>query len=396
MSVSGVGSNSQQKIRNPNSGVAVAAEQGGVNPQDTLSASEAPPPTIMTAPKSAGAATGVFSRTVCAGMAGLMLATVLTGCNQAPNVGQLASQTATPETQAAVNNFFKAAEADKGSTQDVSHKVIDQIKNYATTSGKSMADITAAVVASAQEHPAVAITVLLGTGAVSGALLQQAGVPGAVADYAAATINGIGQATSNSADAVKAWVANNPKTSILIGAGLAVGVGYVVYEHMQPKAPVPQTEAQKQLVKSMDDLERQATAEQSGDAAVQSKDIQHSLLQTIQDYANRTGESSEAAAKDVGKYMISHPALSAAVILAAGTAGGIALQKAGVPASVATLATTMLASAQANGQAGLGTVTNAISNHPVVSAVVGTGLAAGAAYLLYEYAQPVPVSPVVP
>ena len=83
--------------------------------------------------------------------------------------------------------------------------------------------------------------------------------------------------------------------------------------------------------------------------------------------------------------MMAHPGVTAAVILASGTATGILLQKAGVPDKLALLAGTAFDVASAKTQNGLSGLVTTIKENPVITAVVVSALAAGAGYLAHEY-----------
>jgi ElaB/YqjD/DUF883 family membrane-anchored ribosome-binding protein len=338
-----------------------------------------------------------YARITASVLVGVMGAVALTGCNPSTPAASSTSQTqADKQLDAAFARAEKAIEGAKSgdakaAAQAVTRDLVTQIRDYAKTSGKSAAEVSAKIKDYAIAHPAVSITILLAAGVTSGVVLEKYGVPETVASAIGSAVTAATSGASNGLSAIEDYVKAHPFVSAAVGVAAAAAVGYLVYQAVTPaaQAPAPVTPEQKNLVASLDNLEQEATTAK-GDTQNEAQSINKRFMDRVADYAKQTGKSAREVADDVGQYMISHPAVSAAVILAAGTTAGVVLEHAGVPEKVAAVAGAMVDSVRGNASEGLGTVATAVKNHPVMSGTIAAALAAGAGYVIYQHATAAP------
>lgn len=143
--------------------------------------------------------------------------------------------------------------------------------------------------------------------------------------------------------------------------------------------------AEKQLAGAFDEAEKAIQESKGGDAQKSAEAVTRKLMSQIQEYAKKTGRSAEQVASDVKGYVISHPGVSAAVIVGGGVATGIVLEKAGVPEKIAAVAGNVVDGAASGTSSGLSAVADAVKTHPVLSGAIAAGLAAGTGYLIYTH-----------
>jgi ElaB/YqjD/DUF883 family membrane-anchored ribosome-binding protein len=259
----------------------------------------------------------------------------------------------------------------------VTKNLLSSIQEYAHSTGKKVEDVTKDVEKYAVSHPAVSITVLLGAGITVGALLQHYNIPGNLLSGAEGSLSAIGQK-----------IKDHPFIAAGIGVGLAGGLAYLVNLALTSpafKPPVADTPQKQKLSQSLDNLEKEVSSSTAGNPAEASKGVAKKFFDTVSEYAKTAGKAAGDVATDVKNFMLSHPGVTAAVILGAGVTTGVLLEKAGVPEKTAFYAGLAFDSACAGARKGLGEVSELIKGNPVLSGVIITALAAGAGYLVYNY-----------
>jgi len=279
-------------------------------------------------------------------------------------------------------NAEKAIEGSKSSdiqkeASGVTKNLLASIQEYAKSAGKKVEDVVKDVEKYAVSHPAVSITVLLGAGITAGALLQHYNVPGNLLSGAEGSLS-----------AIKEKIKEHPFIAAGIGVGLAGGLAYLINMALTSpafKPPVADTPQKQKLSQSFDKLEQEVSASTTGNPAEVSKGVAKKFFDTVSEYAKTAGKAAGDVANDVKNFMLSHPGVTAAVILGAGVATGVLLEKAGVPEKTAFYAGLAFDSMCAGAKKGLGEVSTLIKENPVLSGVIITALAAGAGYLVYNY-----------
>lgn len=341
-----------------------------------------------------------FTRATCAALAGVMAVIGLTGCNgpkPSPNPSSSVSTTVDAAAQTQLKTAFEQAEkainaSNTGDPQkaaaDVTRNLLGQIEQYAKKTGRSAEQVASDVKSYAISHPAVSLTVLMAAGITSGVLLEKYGVPEAIANGAGSILESVTHGTSDGLSAITSQIKAHPFIAAGIGVAVAGTVVYVVHEVMASPhavAAVPDTPQKEQLVKSLDALESQVASAKSGDVNAQAKDVSQRFMDTVGEYAKATGKGAKEVASDVKDFMVTHPGVTAAVVLSAGVTTGVLLEKAGVPGEVAALATQGFEQAKAGATSGLAGLKQTIEDHPVLSTVVIGALVAGTGYLVYEH-----------
>ncbi|GEM_PF-2821994 len=288
--------------------------------------------------------------------------------------------------KAVIEDAFKSAEEAIAKSSDsdlqkssstIMKDLFGKIGEYAKATGKKAEEVASDVKGYALSHPAVSITVLLATGVTLGVLLEKFNVPSTLVNGAAKSLS-----------AIQEQIKNHPFIAAGIGVALAGTVAYLVNLVLTSPAmkhPPADTPEKQKLDASLDVLEQKAAQSLIGDPKTEAGSISEKFFSTVSEYARAAGKTTSEAAEDIKAFMMAHPGVTAAVILAAGTTTGIVLEKAGVPDSLALLAGTAFDAASAKTKSGLSGLVNLIKDNPVITSVVVSAIAAGAAYLAYEY-----------
>ena len=274
----------------------------------------------------------------------------------------------------------KAIEGSSGDMQKDASKVtknlLTKIQDYAKSSGKKIGEVVDDVEKYAVSHPAVSITVLLGAGITAGALLEHYNVPGSLLSGAETSLS-----------AIKKQIKEHPFIAGGIGLALAGGLGYLTKLALTSpafKPPVADTPEKQKLDSSLDKLEKEVSSS-SANPDEASKGVAKKFFDTVGEYAKATGKAGKELAGDVKDFMLSHPGVSASVILGAGVATGVLLEKAGVPEKTAFYTGLAFDCICSGAKKGMGEVTELIKENPVLSGVLITGLVAGTGYLVYDH-----------
>lgn len=324
-----------------------------------------------------------WMRLVAGGMAGLVGMVALTGCGKGtpqptpPTTSVTDSQEIAQAKQRLEQRFqeiekkMEASRSGDGKEQsgEVTRELMDAVTDYAKATGRSAQQVGNDLTEFMKKHPAVTLTVAFAVGTASGIALEKIGLTDGLSDGIAS---------------IKQAVEDHPLIAGLVVAGVAAGTAYLIYNYASaetaPAAPVPDTAASRELKQSMGRLEAQANAS-SGDAKADAAKINRSMMESVQEYAKESGRSAAQVASDVKTYLVDHPAVAASIVLAAGVGTGVVLERAGVPDAIASAAGAVLKS----GKDGLGSVGQAIKDHPYLSGAIAVGVAAGAGYLIYQH-----------
>lgn len=370
---------------------AAALPEGAVEPRDQVVLGSRPstpartpaPPQPDRAPEAGDTVSPLptWMRVVAGGMAGLVGMVALTGCGkQAPTPPTTSISDSQEITQAKqrleqrfqeIEKKMEASRSGDGKEQsgEVTRQLIDAVSDYARQTGRSAQQVGYDLTEFMKKHPAVTLTVAFAVGTASGIALEKIGLTDGI---------------SNGLASIKQAVEDHPLIAGLVVAGVAAGTAWLIYNYATaetaPAAPVPDTAASRELKQSMDRLEAQANAS-AGDSQADAAKINESMMENVQEYAKKSGRSAAQVASDVKTYLVDHPAVAASIVLAAGVGTGVVLERAGVPDAVARAAGAVLES----GKDGLGSVGQAIKDHPYLSGAIAVGIAAGAGYLIYQH-----------
>lgn len=322
-----------------------------------------------------------WMRVVAGGLAGLTGMLALTGCGKQaptpPTTSVSDSQEVTQAKQRLEQSFqqiekkMEAAKGGDGKEQsgEVTRELMDAVSKYAKETGRTAQQVGNDLTEYMKKHPAVTLTVAFAVGTASGIALEKIGLTDGL---------------SSGLASIKQACEDHPLIAGLVVAGVAAGTAYLIYNYVSaetaPATPVPDSAASRELKQSMDQLEAQAVAS-TGDAKADAAKVNKSMLESVQEYAKKSGRSAAEVASDVKTYLVDHPAVAASIVLAAGVGTGVVLERAGVPNAVASAAGAVLES----GKSGLGSVGQAIKDHPYLSGAIAAGIAAGAGYLIYQH-----------
>lgn len=358
-------------------------------------ASAARPSVALTSEKAAeggdrGLTLPVWARVVAGSMAGLMGMVALTGCGPRPPVPAQGADTqevaqAKERLAQAFTDIEKSMESARGEGKEqseaVTRQLMDAVSRYSKETGRGAQQVASDLTQFMKDHPAVTLTVAFTVGTAAGIGLEKIGLTDGV---------------SSGLAAIKQAVKDHPFLAGLIVTGIAAGTAYVVYQYVQAEqpaaaAPVPDTPASRELQASLDGLEKQI--EQTNPSTPEeARAIQQTFGEQVKEYARKSGRSAAEVASDVKAWLTEHPAVAAAIVMAAGVGTGVVLERAGVPAAVADA----IGSVLEGGRNGLGRVGETIKEHPYLSGAIAVGLAAGAGYVIYEYVWPDAPAPPAP
>jgi ElaB/YqjD/DUF883 family membrane-anchored ribosome-binding protein len=334
-------------------------------------------------------------------LVGVMAAVGLTGCGKTtPPVSGTSTTSTQPQTEAdkklsdAFTNAEKAIEAAKSgdskkAAEEVTKNLLSEIQEYAKTTGKSAQSVADTVKEYCVQHPAVAITILLAAGVTTGVVLEKYGVPSAIAGSVGSIMSSVTDGTSNGLSAIKDQIKQHPVLATAIGIAVAGTVGYLIYQAVTPgqgEITEIDTPAKQDLAKALTELDQEVADAKGTNVQQDAERINKKFTEKVADYAKASGRSAKQVAQDVKGFMIDHPGISAAVILASGVTAGVLLEQAGVPDKIAAVAGSVLDSAKDGASGGLSGIAQTVKDHPVLSTTIIVALAAGASYVIYQAA----------
>ncbi len=136
-----------------------------------------------------------------------------------------------------LDNTFKSLEEKIAANpnidaKEVNKSVYDAISKYQKDTGKPWERVADDVKSFAFEHPVLAPSLVASAGVATGVILENAGVPGKVADLVGVAFQGSKSAASN----VGTFVKEHPVVSGTVAAAVAAGVGYLAYQHFATHA----------------------------------------------------------------------------------------------------------------------------------------------------------------
>lgn len=140
-----------------------------------------------------------------------------------------------------LGNTFKSLEEQISANPNIDAKEVNKsvfaaISKYQKETGKPWERVADDVKSFAFEHPVLATTLVASAGVATGVVLENAGVPGKVADLVGVAFQGSKSAASN----VGTFVKEHPVVSGTVAAAVAAGVGYLAYQHFNaPASPAP-------------------------------------------------------------------------------------------------------------------------------------------------------------
>ncbi len=324
------------------------------------------------------------ARGVLIGMTGLVGAMSLAGCKPQPappstQVETQAQKDARAQFSRELAQIQSSLPNIQGGTgqqqsEQVTRQIIDAAKRYAQQSGQNGPGLVNELRNVMQDHPALTVTTLFAVGLAGGVGLEKLGLS-----------DGISSGVAKVHQAVK----ENPIAAGVIALTVAGAAAYGISQLVNTEMSIPQvpTGPQAQTLNStFQSIEDRLAANPNTNPA----DIQKDVLAAVQRYQKDTGKPWQQVADEIRAFAFNHPVLAASLVASAGVATGVLLERAGVPAQVATA--TSVAFDSAKGTAGnvAGTVGQYIKDHPVIAGTVAVGVAAGVGYLVYNHFNPTP------
>ncbi|MBS2036205.1 hypothetical protein JST97_14540 [bacterium] len=129
-----------------------------------------------------------------------------------------------------------------------------------------------------------------------------------------------------------------------------------------------QKEARQQLSATLNQIEQNmSTLKGSGQA--QSEQVTRQIMDAAKTYAKASGQQGPGVTETLRNAIQTHPALVFTTAFALGTAGGIGLEKLGLTDGI---------------KDGVGAVTQAVKDHPLIATGIALAAAGGTAYLIHE------------
>ncbi len=119
--------------------------------------------------------------------------------------------------------------------QEVHKSLWDSVTEYQKATGRAWTQVAEDVKAFAYEHPVLAGTLITTAGIGTGVVLERAGVPDKVAGMIGSALD----ASVGGAKQLGQMVKDHPVIAGTVAAGVAAGVGYLVYQHYNVPAPAP-------------------------------------------------------------------------------------------------------------------------------------------------------------
>ncbi|MFN8606543.1 MAG: hypothetical protein U0931_03360 [Vulcanimicrobiota bacterium] len=162
------------------------------------------------------------------------------------------------------------------------------------------------------------------------------------------------------------------KGTLVAMTGL-VGVLSLTGCTQQPNTPTvvetqQQKEARQQLTASLNQIE-QNMSNLKGSGQAQSEQVTRQIMDAAKNYAKASGKDGPGVTETLRNAIQTHPALVFTTAFALGTAGGIGLEKLGLTDGI---------------KDGVGAVTQAVKDHPLIATGIALAAAGGTAYLIHE------------
>ena len=172
------------------------------------------------------------------------------------------------------------------------------------------------------------------------------------------------------------------KKAISAGLGFATKVGLAglaalslvgCVKQTTPTPAVVETQAQKDarsvFSQSITQLEEQMASTKAGDGKAQAETFTSQFLDKAGTYVKQVGQGGNVALEGIRTELRDHPAMAAAIVFALGTAGGVALEHYGVPASI---------------KDGVSNIVDYCKEHKLLALGVGAAVAVTAGVLIYN------------